>query len=604
MKPPKSYTGPIPWEDLCTREEYLCSEDRYWLFERHFVIKDKQGRLKLLSPLRLAQRKTLAIIQMLRVAKLPVRVIIGKSRKQGLSTIIEADMLAEVLSKQIDGLVITHEVKLSEKLFDMTRRYFDYLDKPLTPGITPLQKPHLYKGVTNKQEMRFQGHDGKIWVETAGNKYAGTGQTPQYGHLSEMSKWDKGAEVAVSLFQSIASLPETTVIIESTFNGYDGLFLPHWEGAYNNCRVWFTEEPNDMGAPELRAHYEVTNPKEWNHFIPLFISVLDDEDALLAFQDDTERDRFAQTLNDYEKMLVERGASLEHLNWRRMQLKLTCQGDEDIMRQEYPSTPGEAVRASGRGRFDQRRLDMMPIEDGEVGELYYSDRWDKQVLFRRDAGGALTRFKQPVRGHRYVIGVDSAEGRLDAHGRKQDDSVVDVYDLDMGMEQVAVLCDNISVENLVAPVLMIAEYYNNAFIAPEANSIGHHLCIELLKKYPKERLYHRQDDHGRNREVGFKTTVGTKESILIGGLAAAIADGQIIFHYKKTLEQLRVYVKKAGGGTEAEAGYHDDLVIGAALAVVGAKAYPPTLNRSKMRTLASIYNPQHRDDGRNAITGY
>jgi len=560
---PASYKGEVPWEEICAMEEELCRRSRTWLFERHCVIKNKQGALQLMSPLTYAQRKVMAMIELLRGSKQPVRIIIAKSRKRGLSTFVAADMLASVLFEGLDGLIITHEVDLSEKLFQIATRFFENLDKPWTPDIPPLSRPKLYKGVTNKRELRFQSAEGHIWVETAGSKYAGTGQTPQYILASEQSKWEKGADVAISLFQAIATMPNTTMIIESTFNGHDGLFLPYWEDAYQNCRVWFTEEKDQFGSQKLVAHYEVTNPVKWNHFVPVFISIKDDEDAWLEFKDQNEKENFRNSLSVREKYYHEdQGASLELLNWRRMQLKLTCQGNEDIFAQEYPMTPEEGVRASGRSRFDHAAIDRMPIEDGIKGELYYSGRWDKAILFRNDPKGDLTRYREPMHGHRYVVAIDTAEGKLDAHGRAQDDSVIDVYDCDNQMEQVAQLAAPIAVENLKSPAMLIAEYYNNAFIIPECNSSGRMLCIELGREYPRERLYHRDDwdtDKTRmNREIGFRTTVGNKESILIGGLAEAISNNEIVFHSKKTVSQLRTFIKKPGGGTEAEAGYHDD----------------------------------------------
>jgi hypothetical protein len=291
-----------------------------------------------------------------------------------------------------------------------------------------------------------------------------------------------------------------------------------------------------------------------------------------------------------------------------------CQGKDDIRSQEYPMTPEEAVIASGAHRFNIQKLTTMQIkyqEPGERGELYHSDRWDKKILFRRDVGGYMVQFRLPAQGHRYVIGCDTAEGKADSRGEERDATVADVYDLDAGMEQVACIYGNISSENIIAPLAMLGEYYNKAFIVIENNSSGSHTCVEMGKIYPRERLYHNGDiveDSNRRlgREIGFKTHVGTKGN-LIGNLAEAIETDGIIFHLEKTFDEMRHYVKKPGGGTEAAPGYHDDHCIAAALAVVGAHSRPVLLDRKQMDEIERYYQKPKAvayGGGRNPIVGY
>ncbi len=222
----------------------LCRRSKSRLFENHYFIKDKDGLLRLMTPLRKAQKKALAVIDWCRSSGRPVRMIVGKSRKRGLSTLFEADMLDEVIKNGYDGIVIAHDKPTSEDIFRITRRFYDHLD---------LQKPRLYKGQTNKNELKFDGNDGHIVVETANNKMAGTGRTPQYIHASEVAKWSEGQATLVSLLQSIGDGPSTTVIFESTFYGEDALFLPMWEEAYSN----FTSPI----AAALRKHFDsLTTP--------------------------------------------------------------------------------------------------------------------------------------------------------------------------------------------------------------------------------------------------------------------------------------------------------------------------------------------------------
>ena len=126
MKAPASYKGEIPWEEMCESEQMLCDTDRVWLLERHAVIKNSEGQLQLLSPMKRAQRITLAVMEWQRERKQPVRIIIGKSRKQGESTLIEADMYSEVVNRGVDALVLAHDRVTSEYIFGMCRRFHEW----------------------------------------------------------------------------------------------------------------------------------------------------------------------------------------------------------------------------------------------------------------------------------------------------------------------------------------------------------------------------------------------------------------------------------------------------------------------------------------------
>ena len=183
----------------------------------------------------------------------------------------------------------------------------------------------------------------------------------------------------------------------------------------------------------------------------------------------------------------------------------------------------------------------------------------------------------------------------------------------MNMEQVAVIYGNrISEDSIIQPLVMLGEYYNGAFVCIESNSMGKHTCVEMGKRYPVERLYHR-DDHDKtktrmSREIGWRTTFSNK-SIMIGSLSAAMTQNQIVLRCKETVKECRTYVNLRGGGTGADAGFHDDHVIALALAVMAAKSYPTRLESFSTsmpnRNLMSWSKMRRRDEaGRCSQTGY
>ncbi len=610
--PPKPTPALLPMigpESLSDAEAEMCRRSKLWLFERHFVILDKAGDIRLMRPLKLAQQKLLAVLEMCRRMNIPAWIIVGKSRKEGVSTGVAADALTEYERRGIDVLVLAHDRDSTAKLLGIYQRFHKYWDTSLDKSIPAITKTPLWKGTTNKYELKLEGKEGLIEIATANNENAGRSRTPHYVHWSEVAFSERGATTVTSLANAVGRKPGTTFILESTFNGEDALFYPTWQGANGNAKVLF-----ETVDGKLKAELQILNQDAWNGWIPLFISVLEDEDAYEVFRHDDERERFAGTLDAYEKMLVDRmNASLEYLHWRRLHIKVACNNDVMKYKQEFPATSQEAVEVSSkRAKFDHEALSVPPVnmvETGECGDFYQSDSWDRKITWRRNPTGDCIRYRAVVPNHRYVCSVDVAEGKLDDFGKEQDSSVVHVWDLDMGMEQVCVLSSPLlGEEALVAPTHLIAEDYNFAFLIIESNSTGKHTCIEIAKVYPRDRLYHRDDwdptKSRQSREIGFRTHVGNK-NVWVGALAEVIGEKQMVIHCQQTIDELKYYEKKAGGGTEARAGRHDDHVTSCGLGVIGAKSYRES--KRKETEFMSSWTAQATNQRRktaNSITGY
>jgi hypothetical protein len=252
---------------------------------------------------------------------------------------------------------------------------------------------------------------------------------------------------------------------------------------------------------------------------------------------------------------------------------------------------------------------MMPLEQGRVGMLRQSETWDRKISFIPDTHELLTVFREPRKGHRYAIGVDTAEGILDSMGKDPDASVITVLDLDAGGQQVAVYAGQVAEEFLVAPLLIIATWYNLAYCVIESNSTGKHVAIEMGKLYDGARLYHRMDEqghHAKSKSVGWRTTVGNR-NILISTLATAIEETAITILDERTLKECKRFERKAGGRCEAADSFHDDQVMALGLAVVGLECYPAAIEtasrEARMRTRQFIQRRQSRGTA-NKTTGY
>ena len=129
------------------------------------------------------QEKILATIEEQEFAGVPVRIIIDKSRKVGVSTLVEAVGFHYCLfNKNAEALVIAHLQGATERIFDITRRYHENL-------------PSLFEAVVSTRSVgkgiRFQ-HGSLMEVMTQGSTDAARGSTPSFLHISELGLWDRG----------------------------------------------------------------------------------------------------------------------------------------------------------------------------------------------------------------------------------------------------------------------------------------------------------------------------------------------------------------------------------------------------------------------------
>ena len=169
---------------------------------------------------------------------------------------------------------------------------------------------------------------------------------------------------------------------------------------------------------------EVLDPQHWNGYVPLFIPWFEDPQYSREFDTREEYTWFEESLDDEEKKrMALYELTLEQANAYRWLLKSECRGDAETRFQEYPSSPEEAFIHSGRPRFAISILNLMPVSDGRVGSILPVGRMSRELRFEDDSGGDHELWQRPVLGHEYVIGVDTAEGKIPEGSKKPDASV-------------------------------------------------------------------------------------------------------------------------------------------------------------------------------------
>lgn len=299
----------------------------FFLEHGNVVIQDKRGEL---IPFRLnvAQRYIHDKLEEQRRRYGWVRALLLKGRQQGGSTYIEARFFHKIVRAVVPrAFILSHESKTTDNLFAMVRRFYENMTAALRPAL----------GADNPREMGFPGLDARYAAGTAGNEQAGRGTTSQLVHGSEAAYWKMAYAISDGLLQSVALLPGTEIILESTANGPVGLFYDKCKQALSGIGdfilifvPWFWQDEYER-APESVNGW--AGPTE-------------EEEKFIA-------SNFAKAFPYHEKP-ISRERALRKVAWRRSKIvELAERGSLEAgnakFRAIYPSNPVEAFLASAVG---------------------------------------------------------------------------------------------------------------------------------------------------------------------------------------------------------------------------------------------------------------
>lgn len=223
-------------------------------------------------------------------------------------------------------------------------------------------------------------------------------------------------------------------------------------------------------------------------------------------------------------------------------------GREHILHQEYPTTAQEAFVRAGNAVFDTNLL--LELRDAavapRVGKLVRVNHSGQGGTYNYvdAAGGELQVWELPDRGHRYVMGVDVAEGL--AHG---DYSVAWVIDVNSS-KAVAKWRGHIAPDLLGKDICWaLGWYYNRAFIGVEVNNHGLTTAMALRdKSYPNLYWRTRYDTRSKAKsgsQLGWYTSISSKAD-LIDSLRAAVREDLILLD-RETVGEMLTYVYDENG---------------------------------------------------------
>lgn len=457
---------------------------------RGYVIKDKKTSVPLPFGALLVRRKVqrdLAnfLISLLRKGG-PVRVIVLKSRKLGVSTI--ADWLLAELSIQIPGwysAIIAHSEDSSKELFDVARRSIERMESlGLVPELRVNNDKEMEFGARAREVRRQQAlagemeHGGKMKSGSAGDAYALSGHSPNGLHLSECAKYDivgdidRQERVILSVLGSMSKSGPSIVMAESTANGQQGWFYKTF-----------------VAAMKAQADGDGVN------WVPVFIPWFKDPDCWAEVPSGYVWEKWDADDRAREKRLVEQHKlKPQQLYFRRRTLAQDLGMNPDYWDQEYPDSWETAFISSGAGLLGRTHRERMRTQIQEP--IAHGDAFDtpEGLVVKENHNGSVRVWERPIAGAHYVLGADVADGvtfAVDPAGRPRTDSSTFSIMRRTATELIQVAecvsyADNMEFGRSIAAW---GKHYNDAVINVERNRAHGVIAGLTIAEYPTDRFF-------------------------------------------------------------------------------------------------------------------
>jgi hypothetical protein len=492
----------------------------------------------------------------------PIRVVVLKSRRWGISTLGQAlAYWATSCFPHRNGMVVAHKKTTTAEIFRCTKLFWDADERQrlgpynLRPEILNSNELAIRYDVDRKaKEKGRKGLSSNLLVESAEGTGVAVGLTLHALHASEFGKW-QNPTIMAGLGIALSKTPGSIGLIESTAEGEGNLFHKTWVGAVSGKNEW---------APVFLP---------WN-LDPRWVAVVGEAER-----------RNWEFTDKYERDLHEKhGLTLEQLKWRRLQLAspdMMRPGvkPEDVFKQEYPMTPDEAFLSSGKHFFLMEGVRALEESGKGVKPALYranvsiedipADRRDMTPIYRpptRADYGELAVWEEPQPNEDYVIGADVAQGLEDG-----DFSVGWVLKRST-LKYVARLktkrCD---ADEFGQKLALLGWWYNTALVGAEINGPGV-ATNAALRRIRYSRVWFDRDivkvDEPVHKYIGWRTSQANRRPVL-ERLEEEIRRLTIDMPAEDFYAEARTFVLvDTGSGTarpEATVGNHDDEIMSAAI---------------------------------------
>jgi hypothetical protein len=455
--------------------------------------------------------------------------IICKSRQLGMSTCAAAySIYLAMTNPNITCLLMSYSIDSATGIFEKLKQLYNDLPHAL-------QVPLI---ANNKKELKFT-NGSRIIVCTCGNKDAARSLTISFAHVSEVAFCKDTIDKQLLAIEQCLT-PNGKIILESTSNGMNFF-----------SEIWSKAERRD------------------SMYKPFFFSWIDDK---IMFKEEYEMfcERYinlhgalptVNELDDTEKNLYKQGATIEQLTWRRMKI---ANSSEEAFCQEFPSNATESFISTGSNVFSPKLIHERVQYINEVKATNKPTSLPISLVPWFNRG--LTMWDTPKNKQKYYIGVDTGEGL------SQDYSAFHVLSED-GIQIAEFKSNKIKPFQYAEIVNDIGIYFNKALLVVEKASAGHSVVDKLRHDYKYSNMYKYKeyDQRGQaKKKVGFVTNQKSK-SIMIQDFIELFEKNQIVINSKDLLNEMKMF-QFNDGKMAATIGFHDDLVMSFAMALVGMKS--------------------------------
>ncbi len=508
----------------------------------------------------------------------PIRWYILKARQMGVSTWILALFYWLTSMRPNRNALITAHDEASTQNFNSRIRSIHAESHPLLKSQTILERRDVIQfgnKTTERQKGAGAGLDSRLIFSTAQRGELGRSYNFHAVLLSEFAIWPElGIDVAsqmVALNQTIAELPGTIVILETTAKGENAATEMYRDQSNGYRKIFITWVAfDDYRSPMRRGEKleDICTTDEVGGRPTRYGNEVEEarliEDALRIWY--AEDIKAATDADEWMRAEVQ-----ARLNWRRQTIDKKCLGNVQQFRKEYPTIAAHAFASTSRVIFDQHSVNLMrehlAAEALPARRFHYDhnpEETDANKKFQLSPFGQVHVYKMPEAGQTYVMAGDPGMG-IPNSGDPSALIVLAVPDL----EEVASFNQIITPDKFAELAFYLGRIYNTALLGIENNERGGYAANLILSKqmhYP--RLYYRFDpfDKKATAKPGFNTT-DTNKSVMVSATQQTIRDHEILLRTPALLEQLDHYVLLPNGTMGGAPGWNDDLISALLIAV-------------------------------------
>ncbi len=186
-----------------------------------------------------------------------VRILILKGRQIGSTTLCSAYNLHNMFTKRgYRSLVLAHRQSATNNIFDIIFRYLSLLPKKIKPKM----RFNINKNIA------FLHNDSSIIFSTAGSKDVGRSSTINFFHGSEVAFWSNGSNHISSILMAVPDTENSTIILESTSSGANGIFYDMCMDSYNNNSIFQLIFIPWYWHIVYQSKRKISLPKEWINY--------------------------------------------------------------------------------------------------------------------------------------------------------------------------------------------------------------------------------------------------------------------------------------------------------------------------------------------------